>query len=696
MRTPRLVRSLVGLFALLGVLAALLLGRPCAPGSCRFSRPADRQAPLRTLSLVAGHPGGSGNIDGIGSDARFQGPAGLAFDGASSLFVADAGNHTIRKIDLATLAVTTLAGARAVEGRTDGIGAQASFGWPHYDGTGYLYVADAGIRRIAVATGAVTTLASAPVATGLAYDGAGTLYWSDNFRSTIAKIVLATNEVTTIAGSPVETGDTDGVGTAARFGGPKGLAYAAGKLYVADGRNHAIRRIDLATGAVSTLAGAPPRQGTVDGVGADALFTVPEELTYDGHGHLYVFDSPNSLSGRPTVRRIDLANPRRNVPPDGETDAMLLGDSSQGITFGEAGTLFLAGTRASVVLAVDVSTGDGTIVAGSPAHGGSADGVGAAARFNDPGSLAFDGAGNAYVADRNSSTIRKIDVASQTVSTLAGSPISQGDTDGVGPAARFKGLHGLAYDGSGTLYVADGNSTIRKVTLSTGAVATLAGGSSVDRGWNDGSRDVARFADPSGLAYDGVGGLYVADESNATVRKVDVATGRVTTIAGSHWIPSGGRVGRDGVGDVAEFVSPAALVHDGDNSLYVTDRKECTIRMVALPGRFSPLTVTTLAGSAGHCEHVDGVGSAARFSVPSELAYDGVGNLYVAEWSGNTIRKVSVTTGAVTTVAGVAGRRGVVPGLLPAGLSEPAGLAFSPSGSLFLSDSGEDVILQLR
>ncbi|MEN6320944.1 MAG: hypothetical protein ABFD82_19590 [Syntrophaceae bacterium] len=219
-----------------------------------------------------------------------------------------------------------------------------------------------------------------------------------------------------------------------------------------------------------------------------------------------------------------------------------------------------------------------------------------------------------------------------TVSTLAGSALSSyGSADGTGSAASFYIPQGITTDGN-NLYVTDtGNNTIRKIVIATGVVTTLAGSAGVS-GSADGTGLAARFYNPSGIATDGTN-LYVADTGNNTIRKIVIATGVVTTIAGSA-----GSYGLDnGTGSAARFNNPYGITTDGTN-LYVVDTSNNTIRKIVI----TTGVVTTIAGSAG-CNgfygFYDGTGSAARFYNPHGIITDGT-NLYVADTDDNTIRMI--------------------------------------------------------
>jgi sugar lactone lactonase YvrE len=268
---------------------------------------------------------------------------------------------------------------------------------------------------------------------------------------------------------------------------------------------------------------------------------------------------------------------------------------------------------------------------------GSQDGAGSNARFNQPDGLAVDGSGNVYVTDTGNATIRKI-TPDGVVSTLAGSA-TRGNQDGVGSAASFRAPGGIAVDSAGTVYVADTfNATIRKIT-SSGSVSTLAG-TAGSRGDADGTGSAAQFNNPSGVAVDAAGNLYVADTYNETIRKV-TPTGIVTTLAGSAGISGG----NDGTGIYALFNQPDGVAVDASGNICVADTGNAIIRKIT-PGGVV-ITVAGLPGIAGMGDSASGV---AIFNQPHGLVADGAGNIQVADAGNAAIRKIA-PDGAVTTLA---------------------------------------------
>jgi hypothetical protein len=267
------------------------------------------------------------------------------------------------------------------------------------------------------------------------------------------------------------------------------------------------------------------------------------------------------------------------------------------------------------------------------------DGTGSAAKFNTPAGIVSDGL-NLYVADTTNQSIRRVVKASGDVKTLAGSTGVIGSTDATGIFAKFNFPYGIASDGT-NLYVSDtANQTIRMVAIATDEVTTLAGtvGSS---GKTDGTGPAALFNHPFGITTDRTN-LYVADRDNGTIRQIVIATGEVTTLAGT----AGATGTTDGTGPAAQFKSPSGITTDGTN-LYVADTANNTIRKVVIASG----VVTTLAGTAGTSGSTDGTGTAALFKNPYGITTDGT-NLYVADSGNNAIRQIVIATGVVTTLAG--------------------------------------------
>jgi uncharacterized protein YjiK len=650
------------------------------------------------LELFAGDIGGPGNADGTGAAARFYGPTGTAVDSAGNVYVADSINLTLRKVT-PTGVVTTLAGTAGMIGIANGTGADARFSNPSgvtVDSAGNVYVADADyntIRKV-TAAGVVTTLAGTAGMggsadgtgaaarfyhpTGVAVDSTGNIYVADAANSTIRKVTAA-GVVTTLAGTAGTSGSADGTGSAARFYGPTSVAVDnIGNVYVADRNNYTIRKV-TAAGIVTTLAGTAGMFGSADGTGSAARFYLPSGVTVDRAGNVYIADKFNYTIRKITAAGVvtTLAGASGTSGSADNTGAAAHFYDPSGVAVDSAGNVYVADESNNTIRKV-TATGVVSTLAGTPGTSGSADGTGTAARFYYPTGVAVDSAGNVYVADTNH-TIRKV-TAAGVVTTLAGTPGIFGSVDGTGAAARFDDPHGVAVDSAGNVYVADFyNSTIRKITA-TGVVSTLAGTPGVS-GSADGTGAAARFYNPTGVAVDSAGNVYVADSYNAAVRKV-TAAGVVTTLAGTARMYGSA----DGTGAAARFEGPFGVAVDSADNVYIADEGNDTIRKVTAAG-----VVTTLAGTASMAGSADGTGTAARFNHPYGVAVDSAGNIYVADNGNHTIRKVT-PTGSTTTFAGTVGVVGILLGATPR-FSFPFGLAIA-GDSLVISDA--NAILLLR
>lgn len=615
--------------------------------------------PSGAVTILAGRPGSFGSANGTGSAARFNGPSGVAVDSAGNVYVADTSNQTIRKVTPEGV-VTTLAGLAGAPGSANGTGTGARFKQPWgvaVDNASNVYVADAynhTIRKV-TPTGVVTTLAGLAGSLGsadgtnsdarfkfpdqLAVDSAANIYVADGDNHTIRKItpVGANWVVTTLAGVAGRPGSADGINSNARFNTPFGVASGtAGSLYVADTFNSLIRKMtpDGTNWAVTTIAGLAGSVGSANGTDGDARFNNPAAVALDSAGNLYVADTLNNLIRKMTpagtnwvVTTLVLTGGLYGSADGAGINARFTGPSS--VAVDSAKNVYVADQNNHTIRKV-TAAGEVTTLAGLADHGGSADGVGNEARFLNPSGVAVDRIGTVYVADTWNCTIRKVTPAG-VVTTLAGQPGVLGGEDGTNNQSRFIYPQGLAVDSAGNLYVADtGAQTIRKVTpVGANWVVTTLAGWFDHYGFRDDTGLKAVFNVPSSVAVDSTGNVYVADTLNHLIRKMTPA-GVVTTFAGGA-----GLVGsRDGTGTAARFYSPTGVTVDNADNVYVADTYNNTIRKVT-PAR----VVTTLGGTPGFYGTADGPGSIARFSNPTAVAVDGDGNVYVADFYFNTIRK---------------------------------------------------------
>ena len=639
-----------------------------------------------TFSTLAGSPGTLVNSqDGTGAAAQFDAPYGVAVDRAGNVYVGDTLNNTVRKISPAG-EVVTLAGSPGQGGNTNGTGTTARFSEPFgvaVDEAGNVYVADASnnaIRKVTSA-GVVTTVAGGGAAgstdgtgtaarldepRGVAIDVTGTLYVADYDNHLIRKIT-STGVVTTLAGQADVPGSADGVGTAASFRGPNGIAVdSAGVVYVADTGNRSIRRI-TAGGVVTTLT---PSQGLNE----------PRGVAVDGTGRVLVADY-----GTHTIRTVaadgSIATLAGTVGTPGTTDGSATSARFHfpaGLAVSSDGTVYVADTDNDTIRAID-SGGNVTTVAGQAGRTSSVDGTGADARFEDPFSTAVDADGVVYVADSAAHVIRRI-TPDGAVTTYAGSPGAFGSADGTGAAARFYSPFGVAVDTAGNVYVADSfNSTVRKIA--PGGIVTTLAGTARSGGGTDGTGAAARFDQPFGIAVDANSTVYVSDARANTIRTISPA-GVVTTLAGLAGTPGSA----DGTGTSARFNVPYAVAVDTTGTVFVVDHGNHTIRKITADG-----VVTTLAGTAGSQGSTDGSGAAARFRYPSGVAVDRNGNVFVADTDNHVIRQI--TPSAEVTTVGGGGSPGSTDGAGTATrFFNPKGIAADGAGRIYVADRGNHTV----
>jgi hypothetical protein len=685
-----------------------------------------------TFTTVAGRPQNA-PVDGIGRTAGFDSPNGLAIDKQGNLYVTDIFQLAVRKITPEGV-VSTVAGGQY--GFIDGSGFTAHFRYPYgltVSPAGDLYVVDmfnSAIRRAAVVANefgsnwVVTTVAGGsgvdPMTgwpaigsqdgpgrvalfarpQGVATDTNGNVYVADSGNSTI-RLITPAGFVTTIAGLAGTCSTIDGTNNAARFCSPTGVATdSTGNLYVVD--YGTIRKM-VSFGAnwvVTTLAGQAGTIGSADGTNSSAQFSAGGSLAVDQAGNIYVMDAGNF-----TIRKVTpggvvttlAGQAGMSGATDGVGNAARFGNC-YGVAVDSVGNVYVADRDAQTIRKV---TPDGlvTTVAGEPNDPTlSADGTGRAARFNSPYAIAVDNTGNAYIADTENHTIRKM-TTNAVVTTLAGLAGASGTNDGFGSDARFNEPYGLAVDNIGNVFVADtSNNTIRQLTPD-GNVTTLAGDSLPSLPpYLDGLGARAHFHWPRGMAVDNAGHIYVADYANDAIREITFvqANWLVTSVAGEpyQWGWS------NGSNALAQFHWPSGVAVDNTGHVYVADPMNNEIRKVSPIG--TNWVVTTLAGKivvdylisefpvGGYA---DGTGSAAQFNFPYGIAIDNEGSLYVADQGNKMIRKVT-QDGVVTTVGGggFANYYNFDGTGTNAGFRGPSGIAVDGAGNIYIADAGTSTI----
>ncbi|WP_299058008.1 T9SS type A sorting domain-containing protein, partial [uncultured Polaribacter sp.] len=560
-----------------------------------------------------GNDNNDNTLDGIGAEARFGDIIDLILDGQGNLLVVDEDNLNIRKINLTTKQVTTIAGSGDSQ-LIDGEGTNASFLFPFNiakNPQGNYYILDDNtIRLMKVKSSsnrvAVDVITATPTPEGLTtqiYAGTQTLEaltvtgtsikW---YNTAVEGDVLSMSTVLEDGVTYYASQEVDGLESVVRlpvrvqrisdaiqkmdvskgtivqnlqanisrgynvqwFENETSINPLDNSVLITNGASYAVSQYISAYTSI-TYAGSE-NVGNADGFNENATFDAPKDMVFDAYGNLFVVDTGNHL-----IRKIS-------------------------------------------------TTGAVTTFAGTGREGAD-NGNGIAASFNRPWGLVIDSFGNLFVADSGNYLIRKITPEGE-VTTFAGDGESA-NIDGTGTSASFTSIEGMAIDLEDNIYTSDSDYKIRKITPE--AVVTTFTGSSVEGGNTDGAANVSRFNSPKGLVLDAQGNLFVADAANHSIRKI-TSDGTVSTLAGN------GEIGNDdGLGSLASFNNPTGLAIDADNNLYVTDTDNRLIRKITPEG-----LVTTIVGN-GNDEGENGVGLSASLRHPSEIVFDGFGSLYVTD-----------------------------------------------------------------
>lgn len=662
---------------------------------------------------------GATRLDGPAASARFDRPTGLVRASDGTLYVADMYNGCIRKIDPSGN-VSTFAGNGTI-GLKDGPGPAAAFSYPVSlalnEATGTLYVADfynAAIRKI-TAAGVVSTVVSGAgyvddpdgtaggfvgkigLVEGLALDAAGqNLYFTDTSNAAVRRLELATLALTTIAGAPPPAaagGASDGTGASARFYSPVGIARASDTVYyITDYGNRLLRRLTLpsaapgpGTGVVATVAGNAGATGSVDGTGTAARFTQPFGLLVAPDGGVLFCDQ-----GGNALRRYDPAT-------SAVTTVAGVLNASSGADNGFLSPTDVVLEDAAHALVLDygsgrvkrVDLGTGAIASWIGESGFDADGPAPGpGRVWDPTGFAIDENGDFYFSQSVNCRIRKATRAGAgwTVSTLAGTTNAPGTADGTGGAARFNWPSCLLYvrpgapnpEGAvyatGQLYVSDtANHRLRRIDVSTGAVVTIAGNGAATGEDHATDALLGSLSWPRQMALTSDGALYVAEEAGCRVKRYKAGEGLVT-IAGAG---VGGFA--DGVGPAARFDHPLGLAAGADDALYVGDTYNHVVRKLVQSG--GAWTVSTLAGTPGVSGATQGAFAGARYSYPEWLAMGADGTLYVYEPGNGRLSALDPAAGTTRTLLGGGGYTAWAGA--QAKTVNDGGLAFGPDGALY-------------
>jgi sugar lactone lactonase YvrE len=541
---------------------------------------------------------------------------------------------------------------------------------------------------------------------GIAIDQLGNVYVADTGNSVI-RVITPNGNINLFAGnvvngSPVPgwTGD-GGSPIGAELDLPAGMAVdSSGNLYIADSANNAVREITVG-GTIMTIAGLGP---TAPGFSGDTTAAVganlngPLDVAVDSKGNVYIADTNNAnvrlitastgiITSFAGSTAIVSGAVQLNYGYSGDGAAADLAELAgpAGVALDSAGNLYIATYADNRIRKVVISTGIISTFAGNSGYGFQGDGGPALnAQLSSPRGIATDSAGNLYLADRWNNRIRKI--AGANITTIAGN--GQGNFGGDGSIATSAQLSypaGVAVDSTGNLYIADLlNNRVRMVTPN-GVISTYAGNGLPGFSGDGGAATSAQLNQPSGLAIDSAGNLYIADSNNSAVRMVN-PQGIISTIAGT-----GGTEGYSGDGGAATkatLLAPVGLAVDAQKNLYIADYYGWIRKVTASTG-----VITTLAGIGSNGYSGDGgPATSAQFYNPLAVAVDTAGNVYVADSNNGAVRMIS--NGIITTIAG-SGILSYTGDGGPAALAQFSainGIAVDAQGNIYVADTSNDAI----
>jgi sugar lactone lactonase YvrE len=435
----------------------------------------------------------------------------------------------------------------------------------------------------------------------------------------------------------------------------------------------------VGAGVPSNVAG----KSTSLGVG------VPSFLTADPAGDVYFVDQNSvvEMNASTGVLTVVAGNGATGYSGDQgpATSAQLNGPA--GLALDSSGNLYIADAGNNVIR--EVSGGVITTIAGNGSLGaGCANGPATSAPLNTPSGLAVDSHGNLYIADTEDYCVRK--VSNGTITTVAGTgvPFYSGD-NGQAVNAAIGFAESVAVDSNGNLYIADaGNERIRKVTVSTGVITTVAGnGTCCAFSGDGGPATSAVLASPLGIAVDSMGNIFIADANHNVIR--EVTNGNINTAAGNHALGAGFS-GDTGAATQAQLSSPRMVAVDGSGNLYIADQGNNRIREV------SHFDINTIVGDGLIGDN--GPATSGQLGSPFGIGLDPAGNLYIADTTLLRVRKVTAATGVITTVAGNGTSGASIANGSSAtsvGLNFPNGVAADRNGNVYISDSFAFAILEV-
>jgi streptogramin lyase/sugar lactone lactonase YvrE len=718
------------------------------------------------IVTVAGNgTAGYSGDGGLATSAELGQPNCVAFDSSGDLLIADQFDSVIREVVKATGDIITVAGNGTPGYRGDGgLATTAELCAPNavaVDSVGDLFIADTGnnvIREVVKATGDIMTVAGNGIAgysgengpataaelnvpAGVVVDSAGDLFIADDFNNVVREVVHTTGDIITFAGNGTAgyTGD-GGPATTAELRYPNGIAVdSVGDVFIGDSSNHRIREVVKATGDIITVAG----NGTAGYSGDNGPATAAElngndHVAVDSEGELFIADDGNNVvrkvtpavsvtiraTALPTLTALTASTASATVgqsvtfsatvsdlapggaTPNGGTvtfsdesgaldsESLINGVATFTTSNLPSGTTTVTASYAGTTGFAPSTTGTIVTAAGDGTAGYSGDnGPATAAELNVVAGIAFDSAGNLFIADLGNNVVREVIKATGKITTVAGNGTAgySGD-NGPASAAELNQPTVLAFDSAGDLFIADANNNVvREVEKATGNIITVAGNGTVGYSGDNGPATSAELNIPFGLAFDTAGNLFITDSGNNVIREVVKASGNIVTFAGDG---TAGYSGDGGPATAAELNYSGSIAFDAAGNLFIADYKNNVIREVLK----ATGNIITVAGNGTAGYNGDNVpATAAELNEPNDIAIDSAGDIFIADFRNNIVRELVKATGNIITVAG----NGTTdyPGdggpATAAGMNEPSELTLDSAGDLLFSDTFEFAVREI-